>query len=111
MRFSARKIVLLAGIVLGAVFLFYHFRAMFSPSQFSGGKVLNAVREANPFYLILALITIYVCYAVRALRWTRFQKHVGRSNFWDIYRMTLAGFAAGFSLGPTGARGRPRSLA
>ncbi|HXM97926.1 MAG TPA: lysylphosphatidylglycerol synthase transmembrane domain-containing protein [Candidatus Dormibacteraeota bacterium] len=111
MRFSARKIVLLAGIVLGAGFLFYHFRAMFSPSQFSGGKVLNAVREANPFYLILALITIYVCYAVRALRWQRFQKHVGRSNFWDIYRMTLAGFAAVFLLGRPGEPVRPVLLA
>jgi glycosyltransferase 2 family protein len=111
MRFSPRKIILLVCIGIGAGFLFYHFRAMLSPSQFSGAKVLHAVREANPFYLTLSLITIYVCYAVRALRWQSFQKHVGRSNFWDIYRMTLAGFAAVFLLGRPGEPVRPVLLA
>ena len=111
MRFSRGKVILLLGIVLGAGFLFYHFRAMLSPSQFSGAKVLHAVREADPFYLILSLITIYVCYAVRALRWQSFQKHVGPAKFWDIYRMTLAGFAAVFLLGRPGEPVRPVLLA
>lgn len=111
MRFSREKVILLAGVALGAGFLIYHFRATLSPSQFSGAKVLHAVREANPFYLILSLITIYVCYAVRALRWRSFQKHVGPAKFWDIYRMTLAGFAAVFLLGRPGEPVRPVLLA
>jgi uncharacterized protein (TIRG00374 family) len=111
MRFSPRKIILLTAIGLVAAFLFYHFRAMLNPSQFSGGKVLLAVRGANPFYLILSMITIYGCYAVRALRWQSFQKHVGPAKFWDIYRMTLAGFAAVFLLGRPGEPVRPVLLA
>jgi glycosyltransferase 2 family protein len=111
MRFSFRKsIVALLG-VLALCFLLYHMRGMFHLGNFSGAKLLHAVREANPLYVILSMATIYVCYGVRALRWQNFQKHVGPAKFWDIYRMTLAGFAAVFLLGRPGEPVRPVLLA
>jgi len=61
----------------------------------------------NYFYLLLALITIYACYAVRALRWRTFQAHVGQARFWNIYAMNLAGFSALFLLGRVAEPVRP----
>jgi glycosyltransferase 2 family protein len=82
---------------LGALvvaFLLYRSRGMLHLSQFSGTKLWDAIRGANYLYLLLAIVTIYACYAIRALRWQRFQAHVGPAHFWNIYGMNLAGFSA-----------------
>lgn len=111
MHSSPRKIVLLLLGVLVAGFLAFHFRGMLHLSEFSGTKMLHAVREADPRYLLLSLAAIYGCYALRALRWQVFQKNLGPSNFWNIYPMTLAGFSAVFLLGRAGEPLRPLLLA
>ena len=92
-------------VVLGA--LLYWFRDSFHLGQFSGAKLWAAVRGANYFYLLLSIATIYSCYAVRALRWQKFQAHVGPAKFWNIYGMNLAGFSALFLLGRAGEPVRP----
>jgi len=79
--------------------------------DFSGTKLLHAVRHANPFLLILSIFAIYSCYALRALRWKVFQQNLGPSHFATIYAMTLAGFAAVFLLGRAGEPLRPLLLA
>ncbi len=78
---------------------------------FSGVKLLHAVRNANPYLLFLAIVAIYACYAIRALRWKLFQGNLGPSRFWQIYAMTLAGFSAIFLLGRAGELVRPGLLA
>src|ERR1700730_4233933 len=107
MNAKSRKAVWVAlGIVvLGA--LLYWFRDSFHLGQFSGAKLWAAVRGANYFYLLLSIATIYSCYAVRALRWQKFQAHVGPAKFWNIYGMNLAGFSALFLLGRAGEPVRP----
>src|SRR5713101_9585532 len=111
MRASSRKlIVLLLGlVVLG--FVVYRSSGMIHLADFSGTKLLHAIRNARVSYLLLSIVTIYGCYALRALRWREFQKHVGQAHFWDIYEMTLAGFAAIFLLGRAGEPVRPLLLA
>src|SRR5262249_20326292 len=64
----------------------------------------------NGFLLVASLLAIYVCYALRALRWQIFQKNLGRGNFWTIYKLTLAGFSAIFLLGRAGEPVRPLLL-
>ncbi len=88
-------------------FLLYRSRGALHLSQFSGAKLWEAVRGANYGYLLLSVVVIYACYAVRALRWQRFQSHVGQANFWNIYAMNLAGFAALFLLGRAAEPVRP----
>jgi uncharacterized protein (TIRG00374 family) len=111
MQKSSRKfLLLLLGVLLLGVLL-YRSRALLHLSDFSGAKLLHAVSGANPLYLILSVVTIYVCYALRALRWQRFQRHVGPAHFGEIYRMTLAGFSAVFLLGRAGEPVRPVLLA
>ncbi len=107
MPFKSRKSWLLAVAALVVAFLVYRSRTLFHFSDFSGAKVWEAVRSANYLYLLLALVTIYGCYAVRAWRWQRFQAHVGPANFWNIYGMNLAGFAALFLLGRAAEPVRP----
>src|SRR5260370_5581449 len=108
MQTSSRKLlVVLTGLlVLG--FVLYRSSGMIHLGDFSGTKLLRAVRHANPFLLILSILAIYSCYALRALRWKVFQQNLGPSRFGTIYAMTLAGFAAGFLLG--GAREPLRPL-
>jgi uncharacterized protein (TIRG00374 family) len=111
MQKSSRKllVVLIGLLVLG--FVVYRSAGMLHLGDFSGTKLLQAVRNANPFLLILSIVAIYVCYALRSLRWQVFQKNLGPSRFAQIYGMTLAGFSAVFLLGRAGEPVRPLLLA
>jgi glycosyltransferase 2 family protein len=101
--------VVLGLLVLG--FLAYKVSGFLHLGDFSGAKLLHAVREANPYYVILSLAAIYTCYGIRSLRWQVFQRNIGNANFWKIYQLTLAGFAAIFLLGRAGELVRPLLLA
>ena len=107
MRTSSRKLfIVLAGLIL-AGFVVYQSGGFIHKANFSGQKLLHAVAGANLYLLLLSIVVIYVCYAVRALRWQLFQGNLGSSRFWIIYKMTLAGFAAIFILGRPGEPVRP----
>ncbi len=109
---TGRKKLLLGGAALVLVgFLVYRSRDMLHLGDFSGARLWSAVREANLLYILLSLVLIYGCYALRALRWQIFQKNIGDAHFWPVYRMTLAGFAALFVLGRAGEPIRPLLLA
>jgi uncharacterized protein (TIRG00374 family) len=111
MNASSRKILLavIAVAVLG--FVIYRSSGFINLAGFSGAKLWSVARNANPYYLLLSLVGIYVCYALRAARWQIFQSNLGQSNFWTIYRLTLAGFASIFLLGRAGEPVRPLLLA
>jgi uncharacterized protein (TIRG00374 family) len=110
MQTSSRKfLIVLAGLIL-AGFVVYQSSGFIHRANFSGGKLLHAVAGANLYLLLLSVVVIYCCYAVRALRWQLFQGNLGSSRFWIIYKMTLAGFAAIFVLGRPGEPVRPLLL-
>ena len=104
---TSRKWWLLGlGLVLLG-FLLFHSRHVLNVRGFSGAKLWSAIRGANYTYLFISIIVVYLVYAVRALRWQRFQTHVGRAGFWNIYAMNLAGFSALFFLGRAAEPLRP----
>jgi glycosyltransferase 2 family protein len=107
MPVKSRKWWFLGPVALVAVFLLYRSRGALHLSQFSGAKLWDALRGANYGLLFLAIVTIYLCYAVRAWRWQKFQAHVGQAKFWNIYSMNLAGFSALFLLGRAAEPVRP----
>lgn len=111
MQSSSRKLlaVLIGLLVLG--FVLYRSSGMIHLADFSAAKLLHAVRNADPWLLILSIVAIYACYALRSLRWKVFQRNLGPSSFAPIYAMTLAGFAAVFLLGRAGEPVRPLLLA
>ena len=101
MRLSSRKLlyILIAVAVIG--FVIYRSSSLLHSGDFVV-NLLKAVRRANPSLLALSTIAIYACYAIRALRWQVLQRNLGPSRFWQIYAMTLAGFAAVLVLGRPG---------
>jgi uncharacterized protein (TIRG00374 family) len=111
MKLASRKLLpaILGVLIVG--FLLYRSRGMLHLGDFSGQKLWESIRHTNPYYLILSLIGIYACYAVRALRWQVFQRNLGFVRYFPIYEMTLAGFAAVFLLGRAGEPIRPLLLA
>lgn len=111
MRSSSRKLLILLAVVLAVGFAIYRFGGTLHGASFSGTKLWLAIRGANPYLLLLSVVAIYACYAIRALRWGVFQQNLGASNFWPIYEMTLGGFAAVFLLGRAGEPLRPLLLA
>src|SRR5437667_305482 len=111
MQKSSRKLlVVLVGLLLLG-FVVCRSSGMINLADFSGTKLLHAIRNADPLLLILSIVAIYACYALRSLRWRVFQRNLGSSRFWTIYAMTLAGFAAVFLLGRAGEPVRPLLLA
>jgi uncharacterized protein (TIRG00374 family) len=111
MRPWLRKLLLTAVALLILGFVIYRSRGFFHFADFSGAKLLHAIRDANLFLLFLSILAIYGCYALRSLRWKVFQQNLGPSHFWNIYAMTLAGFSAIFLLGRAGEPIRPLLLA
>jgi uncharacterized protein (TIRG00374 family) len=111
MRASSRKILLVVIAVAVLGFVIYRASGFINLAGFSGAKLWSVARNANPYYLLLSIIGIYVCYGLRAARWQVFQTNLGPSNFWTIYRLTLAGFASIFLLGRAGEPIRPLLLA
>jgi hypothetical protein len=111
MQTSSRKLLVLAAILITLGYAIYRSSGMIHGASFSGAKLLQAIRGANPYLLVLSLVTIYACYALRALRWKLLQQNMGSSRFGIIYGMTLAGFSAVFLLGRAGEPVRPLLLA
>ena len=111
MSASSRKILLVIVAVAVLGFVIYRSSGFINLAGFSGTKLWSDARNANPYYLLLSLIGIYACYGLRAARWQVFQSNLGPSNFWTIYRLTLAGFASIFLLGRAGEPVRPLLLA
>ena len=101
MRSSSRKLlyILFAAAVIG--FVIYRSSSLLNSGDFLA-NLWKAVRRANPALLALSTVAIYACYAIRALRWQVLQRNLGPSRFWQIYAMTLAGFAALLALGRPG---------
>jgi len=111
MQSSSRKLLAVLIGLLALGFVVYRSSGMINLADFSGAKLLHAVRSADPLLLILSIVAIYGCYALRSLRWKVFQRNLGPSRFGPIYAMTLAGFAAVFLLGRAGEPVRPLLLA
>jgi len=91
--------------------LAYFSRHRIHLGDFTWRKFTHAVGQANPWLLLLAVVAIYGCYGIRALRWKRFCRHLGRPQFTEVFKGTIMGFAAIFVLGRPGEAVRPLLLA
>ncbi len=111
MRGRLRRILIALLILAGVVALAYQSRHKIHLADFTWRKFVSSVSQANIFLLLLCLVGIYGCYALRAIRWQRFCKYVGPTNFMNTFTGTLMGFAAIFVLGRAGEPVRPLILA
>jgi hypothetical protein len=73
--------------------------------------VVESLHHARISLLLLGVVAIYVCFAIRALRWMRFSRRLGESHFGNVYGATLMGFACTFLLGRAAEPVRPVLIA
>jgi glycosyltransferase 2 family protein len=111
MRGFLRKLFL-AVLALGALAaLAYHSRHKIHLGDFTWSRFAHAVGQANLWLLLLSVVAIYVCFALRTLRWQRLSRYLGPAGFLDVYNATVIGFASIFILGRAGEPVRPLLLA
>lgn len=111
MRGRLRRIFIALLILAGVVALAYHSRHKIHLADFTWKKFIASVSQANILLIVLCLVGIYVCYVIRAVRWQRFCKYVGPTNFVNTFSGTLMGFTSIFLLGRAGEPVRPLILA
>jgi glycosyltransferase 2 family protein len=110
MKKSRRYLLLL--VVLAAFSYFaYKFRNAITLEGFRWGMVAASLRHSRVSFLLLGIAGIYLCFAIRALRWMRFCRWLGPTKFWNVYSATLMGFSCVFLLGRAGEPIRPVLIA
>jgi glycosyltransferase 2 family protein len=110
LRKSRRYLLLLLGVlVLG--YLFYKFRNSITLEGFRWDTVSRSLHHASLFLLLISMLAIYVCFAIRSLRWMRFSRTLGETHFGNVYPATLMGFTCTFLLGRAGEPVRPVLIA
>jgi glycosyltransferase 2 family protein len=110
MKKSRRYLLLLVALVAFGYFA-YKFRNAITLEGFRWGIVAASLRHSRVSLLLLGVALIYVCFAIRALRWMRFCRWLGPTKFWNVYSATLMGFSCLFLLGRAGEPIRPVLIA
>jgi glycosyltransferase 2 family protein len=111
MRPRLRRIFIALLILAAVVTLAYQSRHKIHLADFTWRKFIESVGQANIWLLLISFAAIYGCYAIRAVRWQRFCRHLGPTTFMNTFAGTLEGFAAIFILGRAGEPVRPLLLA
>jgi len=111
MQRSTRRYLILLVAAAALAFFLYKFRNSITLQGFHWSQVGESLRHANLALLGLGIVTIYACFAIRSLRWMRFCRAIGRTDFWHVYSATLMGFSCTFLLGRAGEPIRPVLIA
>ena len=111
MRATLRRLFIALLILAALVAIAYQSRHKIHLADFTWRKFIASVGQANIWLLLLSLVAIYGCYAIRAVRWQRFCRYLGPTSFLNTFAGTLMGFAAIFVLGRAGEPIRPLLLA
>ena len=107
----SRRYLLFLFAILALGYFSHKFRNAIALEGFQWGTMLESLHHANAWLLALSIALIYVCFAIRALRWMRFSHTLGRTHFGNVYAATLMGFTCTFLLGRAGEPVRPVLIA
>jgi glycosyltransferase 2 family protein len=102
-----RKYLKFILLVLFAVFIFWFF---WRNQNLTWEEVGGSLRQANPFYIILAVLIICLGYLLRAKRWQVLLEPITQSSLKELFATTTVGFAAIFFIGRAGEIVRPMWL-
>jgi uncharacterized protein (TIRG00374 family) len=111
MRPASRKIIFLLLILVVLAALAYRSRGSIGLEGFSWTQLAASVQSADLSLLLLSIVAIHICYALRAVRWVFFSRHLARASLANIYSSTLIGFSSIFLLGRAGEPIRPLLIA
>jgi len=91
--------------------LLYRWRHSFAKHGFSWSLLVTSVKQTRLSLVLLAVVVVFFCYAIRAERWIVFSRYLGHATFRNVYAATLMGFSAVFLLGRAGEPLRPLLIA
>src|SRR5712675_1572559 len=111
MRGTLRRVIIALLVLAVLAAIAYQSRHKVHLADFTWRKFIHSVGQANVWLLLLSIVAIYGCYALRALRWQRFCRYLGPTSFVNTFMGTVMGFAAIFVLGRAGEPVRPLLLA
>lgn len=100
-----RKYLKFVVLFLIAIFIFWFFGRNLDWQQVS-----QSLRQANPWYLVLAALGICVGYLLRAVRWRVLLEPITPASLKELFATTTVGFAAIFLIGRAGEIVRPMWL-
>lgn len=100
-----RKYIKFILLLLFTAFLFWFFGR-----NLDWQEVVQNLRKANPFYLVVAVVIISLGYLLRAIRWQVLLEPITKTRLKDLFATTTVGFAAIFFIGRTGEIVRPMWL-
>ncbi len=92
------------------LFLFAVFLLWFFGRNLDWQAVGASLRQANPWYLIAAVLIICLGYLLRAIRWKFLLAPITESSLKELFATTTVGFAAIFLIGRMGEIVRPMWL-
>ena len=102
---ALRKHVKFILLFLFAVFIFWFFGR-----NLDWQEVSRSLRQADPWYLICAVLIICFGYLLRAIRWRVLLEPITPSSLKELFATTTVGFAAIFLIGRAGEIVRPMWL-
>jgi hypothetical protein len=111
MRLTLRRFLIALLVLAALAGIAYQSRHKIHLADFTWRKFIHSVGQANVWLLLLAFVSVYALYAIRALRWQRFCRYLGKTTFWNTFTGTVMGFAAIFVLGRAGEPIRPLLIA
>jgi len=76
MQRNARRYLILPLALAALAFFLYKFRNSIAIQGFRWSMVGESLRQARLGLLVLAAVMIYVCFAIRSLRWIRFSRTI-----------------------------------
>src|SRR5258708_37189961 len=102
MRATLRRVIIALLVLAALAGIAYQSRHKLHLADFTWKKFIGSVSDANVWLLLVALVAIYGCYAIRSLRWQRFCRYIGPTTFINTYSGTLMGFSSMLILGRPG---------
>ncbi|HYZ84285.1 MAG TPA: lysylphosphatidylglycerol synthase transmembrane domain-containing protein [Bryobacteraceae bacterium] len=111
-RTDAKQKVASALLVVLALAALAYFVWQIQKAGFNWTKFTDSFRQANPFWLTLAIITSFLTYPGRALRWRILMRPVSQhARVWNLINATIVGFSAIVLFGRAGEMVRPYLIA
>ncbi|MGB7207779.1 MAG: lysylphosphatidylglycerol synthase transmembrane domain-containing protein [Pyrinomonadaceae bacterium] len=92
------------------LFLFAAFLFWFFGRNLDWRQVSQSLRQADPYYLLAAVMIICLGYLLRAIRWKVLLAPITESSLKELFATTTVGFAAIFLIGRAGEIVRPMWL-
>ncbi|MFY9803044.1 MAG: lysylphosphatidylglycerol synthase transmembrane domain-containing protein [Candidatus Acidiferrales bacterium] len=108
---NSRRLLLLVLAAAALGYLFYKFRNSITLEGFRWSMVGQSLHQARLSLLLLSIVAVYGCFAIRAVRWMRFCRALGQTHFAKVYAATLMGFSCTFLLGRAAEPIRPVLIA